>query len=149
MKMNEEKENKSVEVRKKKFLEVFRKELCNISATCEKLKISRDTYYKWLKKDKKFKKSIEEVKDLMINEAETQLLKNIKMGKETSLIFFLVNRAPDRWRSINKVEHPKEEFKMPIIKFVPAPPSWYEDEKENKESNNENIHTEKKSEEVI
>jgi hypothetical protein len=89
------------------------------------------------------------VKDLMINEAETQLLKNIKMGKETSLIFFLVNRAPDKWRSINKVEYPKEKLKMPIIRFVPALSSQDENEKENKESNNENIHTEKKSEEVI
>lgn len=95
---------KRISKKQKEFLEVYKQKACNVSLTCEAVKIGRTTYYKWRKENKEFDKLCEEVELSLIDLAETQLLKNIREGKETSLIFFLVNRAPDRWKSVNKLE---------------------------------------------
>lgn len=70
--------------------------LGNISAACEAVGITRQTHYTWLKKDKKYKQSVEDIGELTIDFVETQLLKNIKAGKEASAIFFLKTKAKSR-----------------------------------------------------
>ena len=90
------------------FLEQFIKNACNISQTCKAIDIDRGTYYLWTEKDPEFVLKVEEARDALRELAESQLFKNIISGKEPSLFFFLVNRYPDRWRNIQKVEHSGE-----------------------------------------
>lgn len=89
---------------KELFLQEFKKKAGNISATCEAINISRETYYEWKRKDKDFAKRCDEIYQSLIDLAESQLIKNIIAGKETSLFFFLCNRAPEKWKNIQKVE---------------------------------------------
>lgn len=81
---------------KKKFLEVYESKACNISATCKSLSIKRQWYYDNIKKDNKFAEECKMIEEGLIDFAESALIKNIKDGKETSLIFFLKCKGKDR-----------------------------------------------------
>ncbi len=81
---------------KQLFLEEFKKKACNISATCAATNVSRSWYYTYREKDKKFREELEAMEAEIIDMAETQLYKNIREGKETSLIFFLKCKGKDR-----------------------------------------------------
>lgn len=84
------------DTKKRKFLELFRKNMGIVSATCEAMNISRQTYYDWLKSDDEFKKSCEDIKETQIDFAESSLLKQIKDGNATSTIFYLKTQGKSR-----------------------------------------------------
>lgn len=69
-----------------------------IQVSCQKLNISRATYYRWRKQDKKFAKNADSaIQDgrLLINEmAESQLINAIKEQNMTGIIFWLKNNNP-------------------------------------------------------
>lgn len=82
--------------RKKAALLFYEKSMGNVSATCREIGITRQTFYRWLKEDPKFAEKATEVDESNVDFAETALLKNIKDGKETSLIFFLKTKGKSR-----------------------------------------------------
>ena len=88
----------------KELASLFKTKACNVSAMCEALGISRQSWYQWKIKSPDFADAIKETEASMIDFAETQLFKNIAAGKETSLIFYLLNRAPDRWQDKRNIE---------------------------------------------
>ena len=69
-----------------------------VQLACEKLSISRATYYRWRAKDKKFSSMAEEAireGSLLINDmAESQLLSSIKDKNMTAIIFWLKHHHP-------------------------------------------------------
>lgn len=68
-----------------------------IMTTCAKqLGVTPMTMYKWVNSSEKLKETLSNSRDRMIDMAESQLIKNIKDGKETSLIFFLKCQAKKR-----------------------------------------------------
>jgi transposase-like protein len=82
--------------KKKITLDVYNKSLGNISAACREAGISRETFYRWRREDPKFLAATDEVNESSIDFAESMLLKNIKEGKETSLIFYLKTKGKSR-----------------------------------------------------
>jgi len=58
--------------------------------------IHRETHYEWMKTDPDYAKAVEDVKNVKLDFAESQLHKNIKEGKEQSLIFFLKTQGRER-----------------------------------------------------
>jgi len=94
------------DIRKKLFIEAFERAACNITLASKNTDIDRGTYYDWMEKDPKFKKAIEVHEAAMVDIAESQLFKNLRAGKETSLFFYLCNKGKGRgWQSINKIEN--------------------------------------------
>lgn len=87
---------KMTQKRKKQIAETFLKKMCNVSATCLAMNISRYTFYETLKKDKEFKELIEDAKEALIDNAETMLQKKILESDTTALIFFLKTKGKDR-----------------------------------------------------
>jgi len=79
---------------KKALIEQLRKTPI-IQVSCEKLGISRATYYRWKKKDPKFAENAEialqEGSQLINDMAESQLITAIKEGNLTGIIFWLKN----------------------------------------------------------
>lgn len=67
-----------------------------IQIACEKTWVGRSTYYRWMTEDKKFAKVVKESMarwvQTMNDMAESQLLKNIKDGNMTAIIFWLKSR---------------------------------------------------------
>ena len=61
--------------------EVFTKvlESCNgvIVKACEKLDLNSATLYNWMEKDKKFKKEVYKVREMIVDIAESELLKRL------------------------------------------------------------------------
>jgi hypothetical protein len=102
-------QNKPLTKKQKDFLKVLKAKACNVSAACEAFGIDRQTHYNWFNNsaNSTYKKEFESIQESLIDFAESQLLKNIQSGKETSLIFFLKCRAKHR----GYLE--KEEFKPP------------------------------------
>lgn len=87
---------KELNTKQKLFIELFEKNGTNISQTAKKVGIARETYHRWYNECNTFKKEIDAIKEGMIDFAESMLYKNIKNGKETSLIFYLKNKAKHR-----------------------------------------------------
>lgn len=82
--------------KKKKFIEAYENALGNVSAACRMLGISRRTFYHWRETDEEFRTAAEDVLESNKDFAETMLMKNIREGKETSIIFYLKTRCKDR-----------------------------------------------------
>ena len=97
--MKEEKDKSVVRLTKKQknFIEIFSgPALCNISATCEKVGISRRTFYYWKERNEKFREAIEEAEESNIDMAETKLKTAILNGDMTATIFFLKTKGKKR-----------------------------------------------------
>lgn len=90
--------------RKKATLAFYEKSMGNITATCREIGISRQTFYRWCKNDKNFNQAVNNVSEANLDYAESMLLKNIKEGKEVSLIFFLKTKGKSRGY-VERTEH--------------------------------------------
>ena len=90
--------------KKKLFIQALEKNAGNISTSCKAIGICRYTFYDWCEKDENFKKQVDEVNESLIDFAETQLMKKIKDGDTTSLIFFLKTKGKHRGYSEREIE---------------------------------------------
>ena len=88
--INNEKKNKE------NILIALEKTLGNVSLSCKKIGISRRAFYDLKKSDLDFSKSVDEIKEIALDFAESKLLENIKDNKESSIFFFLKNQGKNR-----------------------------------------------------
>jgi len=94
-----------------RFFEVYKKKACNITAACDAVGISRQTYYEW-RKEKEFDQKCKEVEESLIDMAEVQLIKNMREGNQRAVEFFLKNRASERWKDKREQEITGEGIKV-------------------------------------
>jgi hypothetical protein len=89
---------KSTEINNKKraMLKALEQTLGVVTAACLAVGIDRTTHYLWLKKDEKYRKSVESIDDIAIDFVESKLHGNIKNGDVASIIFFLKKRKKKR-----------------------------------------------------
>ena len=89
--------------KKDKFLGLLQEYWGVVGPTCEAAGISRQCYYDWRQDDVVFR---EKADDIIVNvqgdRVESQLLKNIKDGKETSTIFYAKTKLKSRGYSENQ-----------------------------------------------
>lgn len=81
---------------KNALLNAYDKSMGNISSACRTVNVSRETFYRFKREDPDFAERVTEIDESNLDFAETILLKNIREGKETSLIFFLKTKGRDR-----------------------------------------------------
>lgn len=101
--------------RKTIFLEELKNCSGNIKRACQKINISRTTYYKWIKKDKKFKKLVDKAKEELIDDVEASLMDRILYDKNGGFlaIRWLKAKAKHRgWGESN--EDDKKNIKVKI-----------------------------------
>lgn len=67
-----------------------------ISVACEQVGISRFVYYKWLREDEEFARSIESIAERQKDFVEAQLLKRIKEGSDAAIIFYAKTKMKER-----------------------------------------------------
>ena len=90
--------------KKERFLRVLAKKALNISEACRAVGIGRATFYRWLKKDPRFKEAYEELREALVDFAEAQLIKKMLEGDTKAIIFFLRSKGKDRgW--VERTEH--------------------------------------------
>jgi len=81
---------------KKELLSALRNSLGVVSTACEKLGISRTTYYKYYNEDRSFKEQVDNIGEATIDFAESKLFELIKSGNVTATIFFLKTKGKKR-----------------------------------------------------
>lgn len=87
---------KRQERQKKKVLQDL-KECCGlVSNACAKAKISRKTYYNWYNSDPDFQAKADEIKDLTDDFFEAALIKKVKDGDTSAIIFCAKTRLKHR-----------------------------------------------------
>lgn len=92
------------QITNEEIIKVLHKNAGLLSPSSKKLKISRRTLYRWIDADDELKEELKSCREAMIDYSESKLYKNIKEGKETSIIFHLKTLGKDRGY-IEKSEH--------------------------------------------
>lgn len=82
--------------KKKALLEALEKCLGIVTDACKNTNISRDTHYRWLKEDEKYKEAVEELEGVALDFAESKLHQKISTGDTTAIIFFLKTKGKKR-----------------------------------------------------
>lgn len=94
--MEETKLTKSDTLKKDAMIKALESSFGVVSVACNKVGMSRDTHYRWLKTDDQYKQAVESIKNLAIDFAESMLLENIRDKKESSIFFYLKTQAKNR-----------------------------------------------------
>jgi hypothetical protein len=81
---------------KKLLLEALEKTLGVVSTACKLANVSRGVFYEYYNKDEKFRQQVDEIEQISIDFAESQLLKQIKGGNTTATIFYLKTKGKAR-----------------------------------------------------
>lgn len=88
--------NVTTEEMKAQMLEMLKSNDGNVADACERLHISRQCHYHWMKTDKEYEEAYDEINEANIDFAEKQLRRSIKDGDITSIIFFLKTKGKNR-----------------------------------------------------
>ena len=86
----------SSDIHKKAMLDALEKTLGVVTSACKSVDIARQTHYRWLQEDKEYKAAVDELSDVAIDFAESQLHKQIREGNSTATIFFLKTKGKKR-----------------------------------------------------
>ena len=81
---------------KAKALEALEESLGIVTDACRKANISRQSFYRWCKEDPDFKDKVDEIEDVALDFAESELHKQIKKGVPSSTIFYLKTKGKKR-----------------------------------------------------
>lgn len=81
---------------KERFLKHFETSKGVISIACKKSRISRQTYYNWIKQDNDFKEKVHDISEEQIDYVESKLIENIEKNDTTAIIFYLKTKAKER-----------------------------------------------------
>jgi hypothetical protein len=84
------------EINKKKLLEALEHHLGVASAACRMAKVTRPTFYNYLKEDAEFKAKVDEIQEVAIDFVESQLFEQIRNGQPSSTIFYLKTKGKKR-----------------------------------------------------
>lgn len=81
---------------KKQLLIALEKHLGIVTAACKEVGISRDSYYDYYNTDPEFRRQVDDINEIVIDFAETQLYKKIKQGSERSILFLMKYKGKKR-----------------------------------------------------
>ena len=67
-----------------------------VSSACKAANVSRMTYYRWYNEDPDFREKADDIKELQKDFAESLILKKMKEGDTTMIIFYAKTQMKDR-----------------------------------------------------
>lgn len=82
--------------KKEAMIQALEKHLGVVTTACKTVGIDRTTHYRWLKEDEAYKEATEDIENVSLDFAESQLLKQIKDGNTTATIFYLKTKGKKR-----------------------------------------------------
>jgi len=88
--------NESRHIKKESILKALESSLGVVTVACKKADIPRSTYYKWLKEDKDFALAVEDIVNIALDFAESQLHSQIGDGNTSATIFYLKTKGKKR-----------------------------------------------------
>jgi hypothetical protein len=84
------------EQHKKAIIEALEKSLGVVTTACRTVGIGRTQFYQWLKDDPEFKREVEDISNIALDFAESQLHKQIGEGSTPATIFYLKTKGKKR-----------------------------------------------------
>tara|TARA_R110002126_G_scaffold108721_3_gene245426 strand:- start:13754 stop:14104 length:351 start_codon:yes stop_codon:yes gene_type:complete len=84
------------EQHKKAIIEALEKHLGIVTTACRIVGVGRTTFYGWLKDDEEFAKQVEDIQNVALDFAESQLHKQIGDGNTSATIFYLKTKGKGR-----------------------------------------------------
>lgn len=84
------------EQHKKAIIEALEKSLGVVTSACKAVGIGRTQFYNWLKDDIDFARQVNDIQNIALDFAESQLHKQIKEGNTTATIFYLKTKGKKR-----------------------------------------------------
>ena len=88
--------NSTLSDKKENFLKILELNSGNVSESCKKSNIGRQTYYQWKEVDQDFADACVDVKEGLLDFAESQLQGLIKANNVIATIFFLKCKGKSR-----------------------------------------------------
>ena len=83
-------------IKKEAMLQALENSLGVVTVACKQSETPRSTYYKWLKEDEDFAKSVKEIENIALDFAESQLHSQMKDGNTSATIFYLKTKGKKR-----------------------------------------------------
>lgn len=112
------KSNKSDTI-KKNLLKALEKSLGVVTTACKNTGIHRSTYYEWYKTDKDFRNEVDDLQNVALDFAESQLHKQISDNSTAATIFYLKTKGKKRGyierQEITGADGIPTDFKIEII----------------------------------
>lgn len=84
------------EQHKKAMIEALERSLGVVTTACKSVGIGRTTHYAWMESDEKYRDAVNDISDVALDFAESQLHKQIKEGNTSATIFFLKTQGKRR-----------------------------------------------------
>lgn len=84
------------ELHKKAVIDALEKTLGVVTTACKQVGIGRTQFYEWLKTDEEFRKQVEDIQNVALDYAESQLHKQIGDGSTAATIFYLKTKGKNR-----------------------------------------------------
>tara|TARA_S200002703_G_scaffold88646_1_gene76553 strand:- start:171 stop:536 length:366 start_codon:yes stop_codon:yes gene_type:complete len=81
---------------KKALIEALEKSLGVVTTACRNIGIGRTTFYEWMKTDEEFAFQVDEINNIALDFAESQLHKQIRDGSTAATIFYLKTKGKKR-----------------------------------------------------
>ena len=78
------------------MLKALEKSLGVVTTACNKVNVARATHYSWMAKDKKYKKAVEDISEMGLDFAESQLFSLIQDRHPASVFFYLKCKGKGR-----------------------------------------------------
>jgi hypothetical protein len=88
--------SEQTEHNKKEVLNALEKSFGIVTTACKTVGVSRTQFYQWLKDDQEFKKQVNDLQNVTLDMAESQLHKQILNGNTTATIFYLKTKGKNR-----------------------------------------------------
>lgn len=104
---------------KKALIEALEKSLGVVTTACKRVGVGRTTYYDWYNNDKEFKARVDDLQNVALDFAESQLHRQIAENNTSATIFYLKTKGKHRGY-VERTEHTGIEgtklFEVEILK---------------------------------
>jgi hypothetical protein len=81
---------------KKALITALGQSLGVVTMACKAVGVERGTFYRYVNEDPEFKKAVDDVENIALDFAESQLHKQIREGEVSSTIFYLKTKGKKR-----------------------------------------------------
>ena len=106
------------DILKENLLESLEKSLGVVTTACKSAGCSRETFYKYCKDDQDFKDKVEDIANVTLDFAESQLHKQIMDGNTSATIFYLKTKGKNRGYVERSEVQQETTFKSLEIKII-------------------------------
>ena len=88
--------DKSRHIKKESMLKALENSLGIVTVACRNADIPRSTFYKWLNEDNEFAKKVQDIENIALDFAESQLHTQIRDNNTSATIFYLKTKGKKR-----------------------------------------------------